>query len=298
MLADPSGAERELLGAFRYSRNLAVLHTDESFMPKRRAVWSSWNYLGSAHAARDGVCVTYWMNRLQNIATEVAAVRHPQSAAAAARRNAAPQRGLRASDVRCEGHGRAAAAVAAAGQATTPGSAAPISAQASTKTACRRASRSPSNSAACGGPGSAERIRPYRADGADRSAMPGIADMTCDRRSMSVRSCTGGCVRACINSAIARSGCCSISTNCRRLSAQAAAVLPQAVPICSASTTPIMATARRRRFALQVERSCARLESTLDGGGSGCSACRARSAIASIRSASTSATARTARSPR
>ena len=46
MIADPSAAEQDLLGAFRYSRNLAVLHTDASFMPKRRAVWSSWNYIG------------------------------------------------------------------------------------------------------------------------------------------------------------------------------------------------------------------------------------------------------------
>ncbi len=58
MLSDPSIAERDLLGAFRYSRNLAVLHTDESFMPKRRAVWSSWNYIGSRNAVRDDVCVT------------------------------------------------------------------------------------------------------------------------------------------------------------------------------------------------------------------------------------------------
>jgi predicted NAD/FAD-binding protein len=70
MLSDPSIAERDLLGAFRYSRNLAVLHTDESFMPKRRGVWSSWNYIGSRNAVRDGVCVTYWMNRLQNIESE------------------------------------------------------------------------------------------------------------------------------------------------------------------------------------------------------------------------------------
>ena len=70
MLADPSPGERNLLGAFRYSRNLAVLHTDESFMPKRRAVWSSWNYIGSRDVASDGVCVTYWMNRLQNIESE------------------------------------------------------------------------------------------------------------------------------------------------------------------------------------------------------------------------------------
>ncbi len=69
-LADPSDAERTLLGAFRYSRNLAVLHTDENFMPKRRAVWSSWNYLGSRHAPRDQVCVTYWMNLLQNIESD------------------------------------------------------------------------------------------------------------------------------------------------------------------------------------------------------------------------------------
>ena len=55
---------------FRYSRNLAVLHTDETFMPERRAVWSSWNYIGSRDAVRDSVCVTYWMNRLQNIESD------------------------------------------------------------------------------------------------------------------------------------------------------------------------------------------------------------------------------------
>jgi predicted NAD/FAD-binding protein len=68
MLADPSETERELLGEFRYSRNLAVLHTDDTLMPKRRSVWSSWNYIGSG--ATDGFCVTYWMNRLQNIKSE------------------------------------------------------------------------------------------------------------------------------------------------------------------------------------------------------------------------------------
>lgn len=69
-LADPSPRERALLGSFRYSRNLAVLHTDESFMPKRHAVWSSWNYLGGRTAQPGSVCVTYWMNRLQNITSE------------------------------------------------------------------------------------------------------------------------------------------------------------------------------------------------------------------------------------
>lgn len=66
-LADPTADETELLGAFRYSRNLAVLHSDASFMPRRRAAWSSWNYIGSGDASADNVGVTYWMNRLQGI---------------------------------------------------------------------------------------------------------------------------------------------------------------------------------------------------------------------------------------
>ena len=48
MLADPSAAEREVLGAIPYQRNEAVLHTDTSLMPRRRAAWSSWNF----HLAR------------------------------------------------------------------------------------------------------------------------------------------------------------------------------------------------------------------------------------------------------
>ena len=71
ILGDPSPRERRLLGSFRYSRNLAVLHTDQSLMPRRRAVWSSWNYIGSRANAGDAICVTYWMNRLQHLATEV-----------------------------------------------------------------------------------------------------------------------------------------------------------------------------------------------------------------------------------
>ena len=70
MLEDPTPTERELLGAFRYSRNLAVLHTDTSFMPKRRAVWSSWNYVSETAPGHGGVCVTYWMNLLQNLITD------------------------------------------------------------------------------------------------------------------------------------------------------------------------------------------------------------------------------------
>jgi hypothetical protein len=54
-----------LLGAFRYSRNVAVLHSDHRLMPRRRAVWSSWNHIGDSDA--DCPTVTYWMNALQRI---------------------------------------------------------------------------------------------------------------------------------------------------------------------------------------------------------------------------------------
>ena len=70
MLAAPSPQEKRLLGAFDYSQNIAYLHSDETFMPRRRKVWSSWNYLGSREIPSHKVCVTYWMNRLQNIQSE------------------------------------------------------------------------------------------------------------------------------------------------------------------------------------------------------------------------------------
>ncbi|WP_421593078.1 NAD(P)/FAD-dependent oxidoreductase [Shinella sp. M27] len=70
MLTDRSEREAELLSAFTYGDNETVLHSDESLMPCRKRVWASWNYLASS--GRDGSaphkpCVTYWMNRLQDI---------------------------------------------------------------------------------------------------------------------------------------------------------------------------------------------------------------------------------------
>ncbi|WP_293906330.1 FAD-dependent oxidoreductase [Phenylobacterium sp.] len=66
LLDDPTPEERRILGAFQYSRNLTVLHTDASLMPKRKAAWTSWNHIGRRDAPEDG-CVTYWMNRLQSL---------------------------------------------------------------------------------------------------------------------------------------------------------------------------------------------------------------------------------------
>ncbi|WP_421566300.1 NAD(P)/FAD-dependent oxidoreductase [Ochrobactrum sp. EDr1-4] len=65
MLADPSADESRILGAFQCSCNEAVLHNDASLMPKRRAAWSSWNYLTNAKTGPSQPSITYWMNRLQ-----------------------------------------------------------------------------------------------------------------------------------------------------------------------------------------------------------------------------------------
>jgi predicted NAD/FAD-binding protein len=67
LLADPSAEEASLLGAIRYGTNHAMMHSDVTLMPRRRRVWSSWNYLGGAG---NGPCVTYWMNRLQGLPAE------------------------------------------------------------------------------------------------------------------------------------------------------------------------------------------------------------------------------------
>ncbi len=71
MLADPSDAERELLGAWRYQPNRTLLHTDESLMPPSRRAWASWNYLRSrSTGSATPIAVTYHMNRLQGLNTE------------------------------------------------------------------------------------------------------------------------------------------------------------------------------------------------------------------------------------
>lgn len=68
LLEDADSEEREILESFQYTPNLAVLHSDERLMPKRKAVWSSWNYVAETQAdASETLCVTYWMNKLQSL---------------------------------------------------------------------------------------------------------------------------------------------------------------------------------------------------------------------------------------
>lgn len=67
LLADPSVAESQVLGAIRYQSNRAVLHTDTSVLPQSTAAWAAWNYERAASADQENthVCLHYWLNRLQ-----------------------------------------------------------------------------------------------------------------------------------------------------------------------------------------------------------------------------------------
>ncbi|MET9256372.1 FAD-dependent oxidoreductase [Streptomyces sp. NPDC003717] len=68
LLADATPEEKEVLGAFRYSRNSTLLHTDTAPLPRARRARSSWNYLMPAcDAGADRVRVSYDMNRLQRL---------------------------------------------------------------------------------------------------------------------------------------------------------------------------------------------------------------------------------------
>lgn len=66
LLAQPSEQEKAVLGRFQVSENEVVLHTDISFLPKRRLAWASWNY-NMVDAAREQTTLTYNMNILQGL---------------------------------------------------------------------------------------------------------------------------------------------------------------------------------------------------------------------------------------
>jgi predicted NAD/FAD-binding protein len=69
VLDAPTTAEREVLGAFRYSRNETLLHHDASVLPAAEAARASWNYLKTGCADTAGpVLVSYDLNRLMRLA--------------------------------------------------------------------------------------------------------------------------------------------------------------------------------------------------------------------------------------
>lgn len=67
LLKDADREEQDALSPFRYQKNIAVLHRDESIMPRRRRCWASWNYVSDGDILHPKITVTYWMNQLQGI---------------------------------------------------------------------------------------------------------------------------------------------------------------------------------------------------------------------------------------
>jgi uncharacterized protein len=68
MLEAPTAAQTEALVALPYSENPALLHTDESLLPRGHRARASWNFL-RPRVARGGVTVTYDLTRLQRLPT-------------------------------------------------------------------------------------------------------------------------------------------------------------------------------------------------------------------------------------
>ncbi|MFD2173243.1 NAD(P)/FAD-dependent oxidoreductase [Rhodobacter lacus] len=72
LLADADAAETAVLGALTVEPNRMVLHSDPGFLPKRRALWSSWNHVTAAPPGglrNRPISLSYWLNRLQRVET-------------------------------------------------------------------------------------------------------------------------------------------------------------------------------------------------------------------------------------
>ena len=66
MLEEPSAKEKEILGSLPYQENEALIHTDESILPRKKQAWSSWNYLLNEDK-KGPVTLTYNLNILQSL---------------------------------------------------------------------------------------------------------------------------------------------------------------------------------------------------------------------------------------
>lgn len=67
MLEKPNDIQQRLLTPFKYERNVALVHTDESVMPKTKKTWSSWNYRIENINGKPTPTTIYWMNNLQQV---------------------------------------------------------------------------------------------------------------------------------------------------------------------------------------------------------------------------------------
>ncbi|AYJ79628.1 FAD-dependent oxidoreductase [Aliarcobacter cryaerophilus ATCC 43158] len=69
ILEDASPKEVEILSAFKYKENRAVLHSDNNILHPNRKMYAAWNYT-SSNLENKAVTLTYWINALQNLKTK------------------------------------------------------------------------------------------------------------------------------------------------------------------------------------------------------------------------------------
>ena len=69
LITDPTPEEKSILANFKYKNNIAIIHTDESLMPKNKKAWSSWNSSIKKDETEKN-SITYWLNLLQNLKCE------------------------------------------------------------------------------------------------------------------------------------------------------------------------------------------------------------------------------------
>ena len=69
MLEDPSPKEVEILSAFKYKENSAVLHNDNNILYPNKKMYAAWNYT-STNSKNKAVTLSYWINTLQNLKTK------------------------------------------------------------------------------------------------------------------------------------------------------------------------------------------------------------------------------------
>ena len=71
ILLDPTQDESDILSAIPYKMNDVCLHTDTRLLPGSKRAWASWNYLLLDGADADAAALTYNMNILQRLESDI-----------------------------------------------------------------------------------------------------------------------------------------------------------------------------------------------------------------------------------
>ena len=66
LIQNPFEDEKKILSNFKYKKNTAIIHSDESVMPKNKKAWCSWNSAVDSKNYNNN-SVTYWLNLLENL---------------------------------------------------------------------------------------------------------------------------------------------------------------------------------------------------------------------------------------